>query len=851
MKQASLPLNVQYEAWTAGQFTGLTDRESVVPQHWQQLLEFLVRFGENRLARRCRDAERLLKENGAIHNIFNSPESPRSWQFDPIPVIFGSTEWSQLERGLLQRAELLNAVLRDLYGPRTLIRDGLLPADLVFAHRHFLPACDGQMQQDFPLSFYTPNLAKGGDGQYWVLADATLPSLGAGYALESRLIMSRSFPQLFEPFQVHRLAMYFLALRTHLSRLSPQQEREPSIVLLTPGPDHPSFFEHAYLASYLGFPLVQGGDLVVRDDRVWLKSVDGLRQVDVILRRVVDELCDPLELRGDSWCGIPGLLEAVRCGQVAVANPIGCQVLENPALMAFLPGICQHLRDEELLLPSVATWWCGQPYECNYVLDHLDELIIRPIYPLPGLPPSKPGQLSAAQRQQWRQIILDKPQLFVGQQLVELATFPTYEKDAIVARPGITTFYLSAQDSQYVMMPGGLTRVHEDDSSLLANNNGGLIKDTWVLTQERDKQVNLWLQARPNQLLKPVFMPLPSRCAENLFWAGRYAERTEQTARLVRSILTKLYEVNEFRDPDDRQSLDHLLRALTEVTLTTPGFIGEGADKLLADPRGELHSLVCEDQRIGSLRASLVSLGQAAYAVRDLLPEDGWRIVDQLRQNWRPRVTKAQIGSGKMVSNVNQLIVQLAALSGLTNENMSRETAWMMLYIGRRLERALTLIALLQATLVPCQRDSSEAQIREAVLSTCNSLMVFRRRYRSFMQLSLILELLIFDEYYPRSLAYQLRQLRKHIARLPHKKLGPHARSDQQLIDEALDELRHTTHKKLAVRTEGEDEYPLLRSFLASQQQRLDLLSHTLMQLYFSPSVPLQQLRQVPQEERS
>ena len=310
----------------------------------------------------------------------------------------------------------------------------------------------------------------------------------------------------------------------------------------------------------------------------------------------------------------------------------------------------------------------------------------------------------------------------------------------------------------------------------------------------------------------------------------------------------KLYEVNEFRDPDDQLSLHHLLRALTRVTLTYPGFMGDDAKRKLKDPRGELLSLACDDQRIGSLRTSLVSLGQAAYVVRDLLPEDAWRIIDYLRQNWHPRITKSQIGSGRLLKSVDQLIGHLAALSGLTSENMSRETAWQLLNIGRRIERALNLIALLQATLVPCQQDSTEAQIRETVLSTCNSLMVFRRRYRSFMQLSLILELLLLDENYPRSLAYQLHQLHKHICALPHNPLSHKPHEDQQLIDEALAELTRTSAKKLAGRAEGEDEYPLLRVFLDVQQQRLDQLSETLMQLYFSPSVALQKLGSAPLE---
>ncbi len=613
---------------------------------WRTLMDNLSRQGNTRIKKHHKEAQRLLKENGAIHNVFTGPDSPRPWKFDPIPLIIDPDEWQALEQGLIQRARLFNLLLADIYGPMHLIKEGLLPPELIFNHRGFLYPCVNLLPEtDTPLTIYSANLAKGSDGSFWIMGDQMQPALGSGYALETRIIMTRSFPQLFEKFQVHRLAMYFRALRNALTQLARHNRQDPRIVLLTPGPEHPSYFEHAYFASYLGYPLVQGGDLIVQDNCVWLKSVEGLRQVDVILRRQDDDFCDPLELRGDSWIGIPGLLEAIRCGNVAVANPIGSSVLENPALMAFLPGLCDYFLNEKLLLPSVATWWCGQAKEREFVLKNLDRLLIKPIHPMTGLPPLAPSPGTEGQRRRWKDLIIQNPHLFIGQEQIDLATFPAFETDHMEARHCALSLYLTAQDNSYLVMPGALSRAHADSQQLLSpEQTGGQIKDTWVLTHEPDKQVTLWRQMQPDQLIQPLVSPLPSRAAENLFWAARYAERAEQTARILRSILIKMREVNESHDIDDRMGLNHLLRALTHVTQTYPGFTGEDARKKLDDPRQEIISVILDESRLGGLKSSLASLGRAAFTVRDLLPEDAWRAIETMSSHWNPKITKNQIG---------------------------------------------------------------------------------------------------------------------------------------------------------------------------------------------------------------
>ncbi len=834
-------------------FSDFFSQPGELPEVWQTLIQNLARQGNTRLKRHHKEAQRLLKENGAIHNVFSNPDAPRPWQFDPVPLIFAPAEWSHLERGLIQRAKLFNLLLTDIYGPMSLIKEGLLPPELIFNHSGFLYPCVGLLHNNCqPLSIYSANLAKGADGNFWVMSDHIHPPLGSGYALETRIIMTRSFPQLFEKFQVHRLAMYFRALRNALTQLAHHNRQDPRIVLLTPGPEHPSYFEHAYFASYLGYPLVQGGDLIVQDNCVWLKSVEGLRQVDVILRRQDDDFCDPLELRGDSFIGIPGLLEAIRTGNVAVANPIGSGILENPALMSFLPGLCQYFLNEELLLPSVATWWCGQAKERDFVLENLDHLMIKPIHPLADLPPMLPTPENTANRLRWKEFILKDPHLFVAQEQIQLATFPAFEKDHLEARYCAMDLYLTTQDNSYLVMPGGLSRAHADSPQLqIPGQAGGQIKDTWVLTHEPDKQVTLWRQNLADKPMQPIIGALPSRAAENLFWAARYSERAEQTARILRSILIKMRDVNESHDIDDHMGLNHLLRALTHVTQTYPGFTGEDARKKLDDPRQELLTIVQDEQRIGSLRSSLQSLGRAAFTVRDLLPEDAWRTIEQVTTTWNPRVTRSQIGRGRLLESINSLIMQLSAFSGLTYENMSRETGWKMLNIGRRLERALNLTTLIKAMLVPCYGTTMESQMLETVLSTCNSLIVYRRRYRSFMNLGSALELLLTDDNYPRALACQLRQLHKHISSLPTDSHNPTTKKDILLIQKSLDSLHQVNPHQLIATNSSDGRYPALEKVLIRQTEELEALSGALSEHYFTPTLAPQQLVVTSREGQS
>lgn len=820
--------------------------------HWQGLMQELERLGRNGLERRRQEAQRQLRENGVTFNVHDGLRGgTRTWQLDPIPLLISEEEWSVIEAGLVQRAELLNLVLADLYGPQSLLKQGQLPPELVFSHAGFQRSCVGlRVPGERPLVISSSNLARGPDGRMWVIDDRAQAPVGAGYALENRMVMKRIAPALFRTSHVKRLAGFFQPMRDRLTKLAPQNREDPCIVVLTPGPYSPSYFEHAYLADYLGYPLVQGEDLSVRDGRVWLKSLEGLHQVDVILRRVDDAYCDPLELRKDSQLGVTGLLQAARLGHVAIANPIGSSILENPGLMPFLPRIARHFLGEDLKLPSVATWWCGQKRECDFVLANLEKLVIKKIHRSQGSRAIFGAQLTVDEQAELRARILNQPHLYTGQEMVSFSTAPSLVDGCIEPRHAVLRSFLVASDDSYIAMPGGLTRIAAQLGELLVSNKAGVpSKDTWVLSKEAVRYVSLWRQPAHDQVLPFRVGPLTSPAADNLFWAGRYVERAESAARLLRAILLLRREKSDDNGDIQKPYMDSLLRALTHVTSTYPGFVGKDSEELLGNPQDELHSLLEDTERSGSLAAIMQSFGQAAMTVRDHWPAEIWRILDAIKLDWGDDEVDPDSDQNRKKDRLDHLIMQLVAFSGLTAESMTRESGWIMLDIGRRLERALSLISLLRATLVLQMEETLQRQLMETVLIICDSLNTFRRRYRSYMHLPTVLDLILMDKHHPRSLAYQLDSLQQHVAELPRDQRQQRLGDDERCILEAFSELHLADVVALSQVDESEGLYPTLDKLLARQADCLWRLSDVITHTYFSHAQPPRQLAPQLQDE--
>ncbi|HLZ97608.1 MAG TPA: circularly permuted type 2 ATP-grasp protein, partial [Steroidobacteraceae bacterium] len=518
----------------------LLDGTGAVRAHWQPLIDRLVSDGAEGVRRGVELTRRLIIENGVTYNVYaDSQGRDRPWVLDPLPLLLTAAEWREIELGVMQRARLFDALLADLYGPQRLLAEGTIPAELPFGHPNFLWPCHGIKEMSGSrLRLYAVDVSRSADGRWWALADRTQTPSGPGYALENRQIVSRVFPDLLRDLGVRSLGGFFGALRENLLRPSSGDEA-PLAVVLTPGSFNETYFEHAYLARQLGLPLVEGNDLTVRGDTVYLKTLGGLRRVHAIFRRLDDDFCDPVELRADSALGVPGLIAVVRAGRVIVANPLGSGVLESAGWMGFMPAAAERLLGEKLRLPSVATWWCGEQPALEYVVENLERLVIKPAYPNQKFEAVFGRDLDSTARAALAARLKARPHAFVAQERLAFSQAPVWRAGGahgFAARAlGIRVYALSTPTG-YRVMPGGLARIASDAADIVSMQRGGGSKDVWVLAADRKSTDDTGAAALAPRT-PARHDELPSRLAENLFWLGRYSERCEDKARLLRATL--------------------------------------------------------------------------------------------------------------------------------------------------------------------------------------------------------------------------------------------------------------------------------------------------------------------------
>ncbi len=831
-----------------GCYDEMRSSEGEVRPHWHYVLEGLRTLGPAGIADRWREAARMIRDNGITYNLNADPQGmSRPWELDLLPLLIRSEEWAMLERGLMQRAELFNLILLDLYGPRELIDRGLLPSELIDGCSDYLLSCHGiECAGRRPLIHYAADLTRMPDGQWRVVGDRTQSPLGAGYALENRVVLSRVMPSLFRDSHVHRLAGFFRTMRRTLTRLAPGRDGHTRVVLLTPGPESEAYFEHAYLANYLGYTLVQGGDLSVRDGAVWLRTLGRLERIDAVLRRVNSEWCDPLELREDSVLGIPGLMQAVRAGNVVVANSLGSGVLEHPGILAFLPALCQHLLGEELLLADIPTWWCGDSKSLSFVLDGLDELVIKQTSKPAGDRCLFPSEMTPDARDALVQAMRADPSQFVAQGRVIPSTAPALIGQRLEPRPIVLRTFLIAEDEGYAVMPGGLGQVSlAPDAAVVSNLLGGLAKDAWVLASEPERLESLLVSRESQTPTVTQESEVSSRVADNLFWIGRYAERAEGLVRLLRITIFKLSERAEVLTAAEPQAsfMRSLLEALTHQTQAFPGFLGEGAEARLRNPLPEILALTADATRLGGLPQTLKALVLAAYSVRERLSADTWRIVSDIEGRLANLTRNPPDQVGSALDELDPLVTSLVAFSGLTQENMTHNEGWHFLETGRRLERAASLAALLRSTLTPVAPEQDETTLIEAVLGVTDSTITYRRRYRAGTRVGALLDLVFQDEGNPRALAYQLVKLEGLVSEMPKRDLTLGRTPAEKLVLKSLTSVRLAeidtlaqsdpkTHRRVALKrmlTELELELAAISDALTGQYFRHEEQPHSLL----------------------
>lgn len=821
-----------------GVFDEMLDPASGVRPHWQPFLGALGRLSETEIAHNWDTAQRLVQENGTTYNVYeDSGGGARPWRMDPIPFLIGPEEWKSLEAGLIQRAKLLNAIVQDIYGPQRLLHENKLPASLVFGNSNFLRPMHGiEPKGGVHLNFLAFDIARAPDMRWWVLSDRTQAPSGAGYALENRVVLARTLPEIFRGAQVHRLAEFFQALSDNMVAITGKED--PMIVLMTPGPHNETYFEHAYLARYLGFPLVEGADLTVREDKVFLKTLTGLKQVDLIFRRVDGDFCDPLELRAESVLGVAGLVSAIRAGNVIVANSLGSGVVESEAVMSFLPGLCNDIFGEQLMIPSLATWWCGQEAEREYVLENIDNLVLKPTFASSRIINHLNGSAIhgvVPSRDELRTLLTRRGYEYFGEESLTLSTAPVWHDGELAPRPMVLRVYLCAVGDTYKVMPGGLTRTTDGtDGRSVSMQQGDASKDTWVLSDGPVSTFSRLPSADQPITLRRSGSNLPSRVADNLFWLGRYAERTEDSIRLMRSMILRL--AGEAGAGDDPQTLTRLTNILVEF-----GYMNQRAAKKavaggVRAVERELAVLLFERGNPNGLLNLLGNLQRTASLVRERLSTDSWRILNGLHRRASSHANDMRLNIDDALALLNHILESLAAFSGMQNENMTRSLGWRLLDIGRRIERATHMAKLIRD--LAAEGDPAAEGGLDLMLELGDSTMTYRTRYLSGVQITAVVDLLMTDDTNPRSIAFQVEALREHISVLPHDHEDATLTREQYLVTAMSSQLRLADLQALCTQRNKRGRRADLALFAESLEDQAYELADSIARRYFSHALP-------------
>jgi uncharacterized circularly permuted ATP-grasp superfamily protein/uncharacterized alpha-E superfamily protein len=768
--------------------------------HWARFLTALRSVPAAEFAGRNEQAERMLRENGVSYHTASSrgddarADSARPWRMDLLPMLIPAADWAVVAEGLAQRARLLNLVIADVYGPRTLIDDGTLPPEILYANPEFLrPFCDIGRLDQAPMLMYGAELARTAEGQWWVMADRSEAPAGPGFALENRIVTSRSMPPAFKQVHVERLAPFFARLQNSIRRRSPRQSDNPRIVLLSSGPGHPYYFEDVYLARYLGYTMVEGGDLAVRNDIVYLKTLSGLVPVDIVLTRGAESGLDPLELGGYSTHGVPGLLNAMRSGNVTVTNTPGCGIVGAPVFMAVLPRLCQRLMGEPLKMPSISTWWCGEPASLDYVISCLDQLVVKPAFQKSGGEEIIVSDLKDENREKLVARLKASPYDWVAQEKVTRSALPVWSSSGIQCGHAAVRAFLVEDESSWHIMPGGLIRVAPDTSPMqLSIAAGEGSKDLWVLADGK---------VEPVTLLNPIDQPVelrrtsalfPSRVADNLFWLGRSLDSCDFLARLIRALAERLSDA----DNVDLTEVRFLARALSDFGQLEPGFVVEGLESQLPSLADALPIAVYDETEHGGLARVVDEMTRLASLVRDWISPDTWFRINATAEKFKASSRQEWRDITNVAGSARSIVGDIASVSGLIFDGMNRGPSWRFMELGRCIERASATAKLLLSA--EWKRGTASPELLKTLVEVLDVRMTYRFRYRENLHRNAVLDLTITDETNPRSLAFQIDRLVSHVDRLPGYESRPLRSEEMRIVMHAAHTVRMLTTEDLA-----------------------------------------------------
>ena len=820
-----------YKNRDSGGYDELLDPNGSVRPRWRGLLAGLGESSASDLMSRTARIDRRVRETGIAYDMFADPNSAaQKWQLDLMPIVFSSAEWRWLAAALVQRARLFDRLLADLYGPQDLMRQGLVPPELVFSDSAYLRPCQGILDKAGPLRFYAADLARGADGK-WRVIDNHLETLaGIGFVLANRVAHTHVTGDLFKRVNAVRLAAHFQRLQVALA--SHANRDNASIALLTPGPQHQDYFSHAYLARYLGLLLVEGSDLRTRGSHVYLKTLEGLKEVDLIIRCVDGRQIDPLELDPAGFKGPAGLLRVNREHPRLVVNAIGSAAAQNRGLGPYLPRLAKHLLGEELALGDAPRWWLGDPAARRHVLENLDRVVIRSAQEGTGRPGQAalgqaPGEISAAERERLKAEIGLHGARLVAEEKIGFSTAPAFGPDGLEARPFAVRLYVAHTVNGFEAMPGGLAMSVDPARAVALSAADGHTRDVWVLSDtQQAPHVSLWRPKLETARIERPQRVVQSRVADDLYWLGRYGERADWTMRMLRGALRRIAE-----DGGPTDGLDAARRCLV-MRLTDPDASPTIAGS--AQPGADIESLCASlASRSGGARTlerTLEGLYQVSYLVRDRLSHEAWQTLSRFRPGdlWMTQLASA--APGTLLDILDEGLAALSSFNGLTHENMTRNYGWSFLDMGRRLERAYNLSESILTLFIPAPDPEAETSSLMLLLELADSFITYRSRYRLDPMLALVLDLLLLDEANPRSLAYQLAAISKHLETLPDARQGVSLAEDRRLILSLLTSIRLADVAAIA----EEADRATLERLMRQELQVLPELSNVVARRYFN-----------------
>ncbi len=763
-----------FDSYIAASFLDeIHDGKNTIKESWKAIIDNIEEAGIEGLKEKQAEIDWHLENNGVTYNIFDDNDKPanRLWKFDPIPLVIEDDEWTAITKGLQQRAKLFNLILRDLYSEQRLIKENIVPAEVVFAHKGFsTEVFDFGFKDDFNLNLYAADLARGPDGKMWVISDKTETPSGLGYTIENRLTMNIVAAELYPNIEIRRLAPFLEDYKDLLKELTGGDLSKAA--LLTPGPYTETYFEHAFLSSHLGIELVQGENLLTKNNALWLKNLSGLKEVKTVLSRVKDRYTDPLELISSSRLGVAGLVGAIRNDKVNMVNPIGSAVAENVGLNPFMEKIAQFFLQEELILPQIATWWCGQKKALDYVLKHLDTLIVKKIDRTEKIQIYFGKQLSEAERTELAALLVRSPHQYVAQEEVEFSTVPYYANGKVEPRKAVIRAYCLKRGPEYSVMKGGLVRMSSTKENLfLSLKQGGISKDLWILGKETRKidPVNT-LEAR--HYSKTSIDQISTLKAENLFWLGRYLSRSIATTRLILHVIKKITNFYRYEVVTSKESQIILHKALTHMTMTYPGFLDTGKqDTLDAFPMDEITSVVKNTNRSGSLSFTISMLSNANVSLKDILTSESWNLFSQIQREWSVFANRKLDSTLVVASELEKVLIYLMAYKELVNESIFKEQGLILYDIGYKIESALLMVSKARSMLALRLEKAVEHDVLEAMLNSVAGFNAYRAYYKSAITLESVIDFLLFNAQYPKSLMYMTQTLLEDFALLPKAKI--------------------------------------------------------------------------------